>query len=49
MAETQLKQTHFDVKLTILMLMTGLEQSAAKQLLQEQDGYLQKALAAQVS
>lgn len=49
MAETQLKLTHFDVKLTILMLMTGLDQSAARQLLQEQQGYLQKALATLIS
>lgn len=43
-AEILLQQTGFNVKLAILMQITGLEQSAARDLLAEQHGYLHQAL-----
>lgn len=43
-AKAVLKQTDYDVKLAILMLLTGLDKVAAKDQLQRQDGFLRKAV-----
>ncbi|GMQ45552.1 N-acetylmuramic acid 6-phosphate etherase [Vibrio sp. 10N] len=43
-ATTALKQTDYDVKLSILMILTGLDKTAAKQQLSQQDGFLRKAV-----
>ncbi|SEG13582.1 N-acetylmuramic acid 6-phosphate etherase [Vibrio hangzhouensis] len=43
-AKAVLKQTDYDVKLAILMILTGLNKVAAKEQLQRQDGFLRKAV-----
>jgi len=43
-AESLLEQTNYDVKLAILIAKTGLDQAQAFQILQEAEGYLQKAI-----
>lgn len=43
-AEELLKQTNYDVKLAILIAKTGLDNAQAFQILQEAEGYLQKAI-----
>lgn len=43
-AQDTLKKTDYDVKLTILMLLTGLGKEAAKEKLNLQHGYLRKAV-----
>ncbi|WHE06850.1 N-acetylmuramic acid 6-phosphate etherase [Thermoanaerobacterium thermosaccharolyticum] len=42
--ERTLQKTHFNVKLTILMIVTGLDEEKAKKLLEESDGYIVKAI-----
>lgn len=39
-----LEETHNDVKLSILMIKTGLDKNSAKKLLDEKNGYIQKAI-----
>ncbi|MDF2155468.1 N-acetylmuramic acid 6-phosphate etherase [Vibrio sp. CAU 1672] len=43
-AISTLKQTDYDVKLAILMILTGLDIQAARQQLQQQNGFLRKAV-----
>jgi N-acetylmuramic acid 6-phosphate etherase len=43
-ATTALKQTDYDVKLSILMLLTGLDKASAEKQLTKQDGFLRKAV-----
>jgi N-acetylmuramic acid 6-phosphate etherase len=42
--EKILKETNYNVKLTILMILTGLNQNKAKELLDRSNGYIAKAL-----
>ncbi|TCO56295.1 hypothetical protein EV203_1356 [Caldanaerobacter subterraneus] len=42
--EKLLEETNYNVKLTILMILTGLNQNKAKELLDKADGYVAKAL-----
>lgn len=42
--EKSLKETNYNVKLTILMIITGLDQKTANELLSLADGYLAKAI-----
>jgi N-acetylmuramic acid 6-phosphate etherase len=44
--EKVLQKTHYNVKLTILMLVTGLDEERAKRLLDESNGYIAKAIMA---
>ncbi|MCP2241177.1 N-acetylmuramic acid 6-phosphate etherase [Thermoanaerobacterium thermosaccharolyticum] len=44
--EKVLQKTHYNVKLTILMLVTGLDEKRAKRLLNESNGYIAKAIMA---
>lgn len=43
-ATTALKQTDYDVKLSILMILTGLDKDSAEKQLTKQDGFLRKAV-----
>jgi N-acetylmuramic acid 6-phosphate etherase len=43
-ARETLEKTSYDVKLAILMILTGLELEVAKQQLKKQDGFLRKAV-----
>ncbi|GAL38003.1 N-acetylmuramic acid 6-phosphate etherase [Vibrio maritimus] len=43
-ATTALKQTDYDVKLSILMILTGLDKVSAEKQLTKQDGFLRKAV-----
>jgi N-acetylmuramic acid 6-phosphate etherase len=43
-ATTALKQTNYDVKLSILMILTGLDKANAEKQLTKQDGFLRKAV-----
>ncbi|WP_112480546.1 N-acetylmuramic acid 6-phosphate etherase [Vibrio variabilis] len=43
-ATTALKQTDYDVKLSILMILTGLDKASAEKQLTKQDGFLRKAV-----
>ncbi|EDL52796.1 MULTISPECIES: N-acetylmuramic acid 6-phosphate etherase [Vibrio] len=43
-AEVTLKETQYDVKLSILMILTGLDKQQAHQQLHQQDGFLRKAV-----
>lgn len=42
--ERTLQKTHFNVKLAILMIVTGLDEDKAKKLLEESGGYIVKAI-----
>ncbi|CAM3718646.1 N-acetylmuramic acid 6-phosphate etherase [Vibrio aquimaris] len=48
-AQDTLKKTDYDVKLAILMLLTGLDRDAAKEQLNLQNGYLRKAVIEQTN
>lgn len=43
-ARETLEKTSYDVKLAILMILTGLDLEAAEQQLKNQDGFLRKAV-----
>lgn len=43
-ASKALKETNYDVKLSILMILTGLEKAAAEKQLMQQEGFLRRAV-----
>ena len=43
-AEKVLKETNYDVKLSILMILTGLDINEAKEKLSQNKGYIAKAM-----